>query len=97
MHQSDSSTTISGYVPLNLYFSTENGPVKLLVEAYVVKGMTTPFILENDFADQYGLSLVCRDLKSFIVFGTSGRETEVFNSVGTPFIDEEGHTFRILS
>ena len=90
-------TTISGYVPLNLYFPTEHGPVELLVEAYVVKGMTTLFILGNDFADQYALSLIRRDSKSFVVFSSSGRETEVFNSVGTLFIDNEGHTFRITT
>ncbi|THH23196.1 hypothetical protein EUX98_g7980, partial [Antrodiella citrinella] len=30
---------------------THTGPLKMNVEAYVVKGMTAPFILGNDFAD----------------------------------------------
>jgi hypothetical protein len=47
--------SISGYVKLDLYFHTKEGPVKIKVEAYVVKGMTTPLILGNDFADQYSL------------------------------------------
>ena len=88
-------TTISGYVPLSLYFKTAEGPVKLRIEAYVVRGMSTPLILGNDFADQYALSLIRRDTQTFLQFGNSGRETEVFNSVGTPFVDDEGHTFQI--
>jgi len=49
--------SISGYVELDLYFRTKEGPVKIRVEAYVVKGMTTPLILGNDFVDQYSLSV----------------------------------------
>jgi len=37
--------SISGYVDLDLYFHTPEGPIKIKVEAYVVKGMTTPLIL----------------------------------------------------
>ena len=44
---------ISGYIDLEIFFHTKNGPVKIKVEAYVVKGMTTPLILENNFTDQY--------------------------------------------
>ena len=88
-------TTISGYVPLSLYFKTSEGSVELRVEAYVVQGMSTPLILGNDFADQYALSLICRDTQTFLQFGSSGRETEVFNSVGTPYVDDEGHAFQI--
>ena len=49
--------SISGYVELELYFCTKEGPVKIKVKAYVVKGMITPLILGNDFADQYSLSV----------------------------------------
>jgi len=49
------NTSISGYIEVDLYFHTPDGPVKINVEAYVVKGMTSPFILENDFADQYSM------------------------------------------
>ena len=49
--------SISGYVKLDLYFCTKEGPVKIKVKAYVAKGMTTPLILGNDFADQYSLSV----------------------------------------
>jgi hypothetical protein len=50
--------SISGYVEVDLYFHTPDGPVKINVEAYVVKGMTSPFILGNDFVDQYSISVI---------------------------------------
>jgi hypothetical protein len=36
---------ITGFVTLDLYFHTIEGPVKMRVEAYVVRGMTTPFFI----------------------------------------------------
>ena len=52
------SATLGGYVTSPLEFDTPDGSVTLELEAYVVKGMNTPFILGNDFGDQYQLSLV---------------------------------------
>ena len=49
---------ISGYVEVDLYFHTPDDPVKLNDKAYVVKGMTSQFILGNDFADQYLISVI---------------------------------------
>ena len=49
--------SILGYVDLELYFHIKDGPVKIKVEAYIVKGMTTPLILGNNFMDQYSLFL----------------------------------------
>ena len=43
---------------LDLYFETEKGPVLIKVKAYVVKGMSAPLILGNDFADQYAIFLL---------------------------------------
>src|ERR1700677_2139032 len=37
------NASISGYVDIDIYFHTPNGPVKINVEAYVVKGMSTLF------------------------------------------------------
>ncbi len=45
-------TTISGYAEIPLTFHTPEGPVDMTVEAYIVKGMNTPMLLGNDFADQ---------------------------------------------
>ena len=87
--------SISGYVELDLYFRAREGPVKIRVEAYVVKGMTTPLILGNNFADQYSLSVKRVEGKSFLEFGDSGRSLDIANSVSPDFIDEEGHAFKV--
>ena len=90
------NTIINGYVALDLYFETEKGPVLMKVEAYVVKGMSTPFILGNDFTDQYSISLLRNDGQSSLLFGESGRSKKVHNTVTSPFLDEDGHAFKIL-
>ena len=54
------SSKIPGYVNLPIIFETDSGPVQIDVEAYMVKGMTTPVILGNDFADQFSISIVSR-------------------------------------
>ncbi|KZT31560.1 hypothetical protein SISSUDRAFT_1028955, partial [Sistotremastrum suecicum HHB10207 ss-3] len=52
------SSTVTGYVNIPVFFNTDSGPIRLDMEAYVVKGMTTPFILGNDFADQFSISIL---------------------------------------
>jgi transposase InsO family protein len=86
---------ISGFVTLPVFFDTNEGPVQVDIEAYVVKGMTTPLILGNDFADQYSISLLRDGSDSYLTFGDTGRRTQIVNSVGSSFITEEGHTFKI--
>jgi len=46
------------YVNIDLYFNMEDGPVRLDLEAYVIKDMNAPIILGNEFADQYSLSII---------------------------------------
>jgi len=87
--------SISGYVKLDLYFCTKEGLVKIRVEAYIVKGMTTSLILGNDFVDQYSLSVKRVEEKSFLEFRDSGRSLDIANSVSPEFVDEEGHTFKV--
>lgn len=87
---------INGFVVLDLYFPTTQGVVKINVEAYMVKGMTTPFILGNDFADQYSLSIIRDQGSTRLQFGNSGRCVDVQNSLShTGPKDEEGHTFKV--
>ena len=66
------NATSNGYVALDIYFETKEGPVLIKVEAYIVKGMSTPFILGNDFADQYSISLLREEGRSTLQFGKSG-------------------------
>ena len=89
------NATITGYVALDIYFETKEGPVLIKIEAYVVKGMSAPFILGNDFADQYSISLLREEGKSTLLFGKSGRSKEVHNSVTSTLLDEDGHAFKI--
>lgn len=89
------SAEINGYCILDLIFDTSEGPVKMNIEAYVVKGMGASFILGNDFADQYSISTIRELGRTYIQFADSGRRIEVQNSVSSPFIDEEGHAFKV--
>ena len=52
------NASISGYVDIDLYCHTLDGPIKINVEAYVVKNMSTPLMLGNDFVDQYSISVI---------------------------------------
>src|SRR6266436_8457714 len=89
------NASISGYVNIDLYFHTPEGPVKINVEVYVVKGMSTPFILGNDFADQYSISVIRQEGSCFVEFGDSNRKMAVNNPISPPFLDEEGHAFKL--
>lgn len=86
---------ITGYVTLDLYINTNEGPVLIKVEAYVVKGMSASFILGNDFADQYSISLLREAGQSTLLFGKSGRSKEVHNSITSTFLNEDGHAFKV--
>ena len=89
------SASISGYVNRYLYFHIPGGPVKINVEAYVVKGMSTPLILRNYFMDQYSISVICQKGFCLIEFGDFNWRMPVNNSVSPPFLDEDGHTFKL--
>jgi hypothetical protein len=64
------------------------------VEAYVVKGMTAPLILGNDFADQFDLSLLRHEGQSRLLLGSSQRFVPVENST-SPFTDDQGNPFKV--
>ena len=56
--------SISGYVELDLYFGTKEGPVKIKVEAYVVKGMTLLINIPcqlNEWKEEHFWNLEIRD------------------------------------
>ena len=57
--------------------------------------MTSPFILGNDFADQYSISVIQQEGGCNLEFGDSGQRMEVENSVLPPFVDEDGHAFKV--
>lgn len=92
-------TLIDGFVDIIVTFDTPEGPVELNVEAYVVKNMTSSFILGNDYADQYSLSIIRSTGKTLIRFGDSGRSIEVNNSLGAGagLRDEQGRSFKVIT
>ncbi len=49
---------LKGFVTFPIFIDTDQGPVELSLDAYVVKGMTAPLLLGNDFADQYCISII---------------------------------------
>ena len=61
----------------------------------MVKGMNTPFILGNDFGDQYQLSLLCKEGHTLLKFGDTGHVLKVFSSVNPSLVDEEGKSFNV--
>ncbi|RDB19963.1 hypothetical protein Hypma_012730 [Hypsizygus marmoreus] len=90
------TSSISGFVTLDLFFHTPQGPIKLSVEAYMVRGMSTPFILGNDFQDQYSISILRQDGETTLSFADSGRELPVSSSTSVAsLLDEDGHAFKI--
>jgi hypothetical protein len=87
------NTSICGYVEVDLYFHTPEGLVKINVKAYVVKGMSSLFILGNNFADKYSILVICQKGGCNLEFEDSGRRMVVENSISPPFIDEDSHAF----
>ena len=95
LSQVTAKTTISGYVDLPLIFETDQGPVQINVEAYLVKGMTTPLILGNDFSDQYSLSIIRENEQSTLRFADSGRSMKLENSTSDSHLPPEVKAFLV--
>jgi len=89
------STSISGYVTLDLIFHAEGGPVKIMVEAYIVKGMTMPFILGNDFTNQYSISIVRSEGECYLNFDKSGCCLQVESLMEPAYLSDHGHSFKV--
>ena len=55
----------------------------------------SPFILGNDFADQYLILVIRQEGGCNLEFGGSDQRMVVENSVSTLFTDEDGHVFKV--
>ena len=72
---------IKQYITFSLFIKTDQGPVALEeIEAYLVPGMKRPFILGNDFADQYELNPSRTEEGTILTLGSSGRTIPLHNS-----------------
>ena len=89
------SARIDGFVDLPLIFDTPQGPVQLNVEAYVVKGMSTPFILGNNFQVQFGVSILRSEGCTELLFGNSGVHVPVQTTGFEGLTDDDGHAFAL--
>ncbi|QRV83884.1 Ty3/Gypsy polyprotein/retrotransposon [Ceratobasidium sp. AG-Ba] len=91
-------TSITGYVTLPLTFFTKQGPVQMTVEAYVVKGMKVPFILGNNFASQYKISISREsDQGTIVKFGTTSRHVDALDTEMEPRTDDAGNSFQVFT
>ncbi|KZT31708.1 hypothetical protein SISSUDRAFT_968504, partial [Sistotremastrum suecicum HHB10207 ss-3] len=88
---------VTGFVTIPLYFDTPDGPVTLTVEAYVVKGMSTPLLIGNDYQDQYSLTIRRSEGETHLEFADTGRSIHIQNSTSTGPMDEEGKPIKIIS
>ena len=54
-----------------------------------------PFILGNDFADQYSISTIRNQGNTHLEFGSTGRTIPVENSTISSFLNDQGETFKV--
>lgn len=87
---------IDRFVNVTVFFDAPQGPVQLTLEAYVMKGMSTPFILGNNFQDQFSLFIVRAEATTETIFGDSGCRLLIENSTTLSLLDEGSHAFNII-
>jgi hypothetical protein len=89
------SVTIDGFVTIPCYFNTSGGVVLMELEAYVVKGMSTPFILGNDFSDQYNVSILRDEGETTVRLGDPKYLIRAESSTSVSLVDQEGSSFTV--
>ena len=72
---------LNEYVNLPIYFITDQGPVLIWVEAYVIPDMIPELILRNDFMDQYRISIDQSESSTQLLLGRSKRYIPLQDSV----------------
>ena len=71
INQVTGQSSTDEYINIDLYFNTDEGPVKVALEAYIVKDMNAPIILGNEFVDQYSLSIIRNEGGTLLELGDS--------------------------
>src|SRR6185295_16790485 len=75
------SQTPDGFIKVPISVISDQGNlVEINVEAYVVKNMSSSFILGNDFSIQYMLSLIRDPDRSYIKLGRDRKSTRLNSS-----------------
>lgn len=82
---------------INLIVDAIEGPVVMSIEAYIVDGMKVPFIIGNDFARQYRLSIQRKDSSTKVIFGSTGQSIDAIESTLNPKTDDAGNVFSVYT
>jgi hypothetical protein len=75
------SAEMDNYVTLPIYFKTEQGPVELVLELYIIQNMEIPLIIGTDYQDQYLISINRTAEGTYVTFGNSQRALKANSSV----------------
>src|ERR1700761_2579278 len=94
--QVSNHTRINNYITLPIYFETEDGPVKITIEAYVVRNMKAPLIIGNDFGSQFKLSIIRDKEMTLLRLGSTMRVIPVVDTCDYPR-RRKGHAFEVQS
>ena len=97
INQVTGRSSTNRFVPMKLHFGTDEGPVALDIEAYVVKDMNAPLILGNDFADQYSLSILREDGSTKLRLGNSSRTITMDSSVHSSFLETRAYHVQVAA
>jgi len=87
INQVTGRSSTNQYVSLEIFFKTPAETISLKLEAYIVKEMNAPFILGNDFADQYSLSIIRENRITYLKLGDSGHNIPLDSSVDSAFLE----------
>jgi hypothetical protein len=75
------TTTMQYYTRIPLYFWSNQGPIELIVEAYINEEGTIDFILGNDWMHQYQINILRSPQDLVVTFGTTGRTCQARDSI----------------
>ena len=87
----------TGFVSVPIFLETNKGTAKMTVEAYVVPNMNTPFLLGNDFATQYSISLLRDEGMTTVRFGKSGPTMTADSAISPLVTNDAGETISTKS
>lgn len=88
-------SSVNKFITVPVIFDTNQGPVEMLVEACIIEGTSTAFILGNNFRNQYQLSLLQQKDGVFIGLGNTGRNVSVVLSESKPRADSSRNSFMV--
>jgi hypothetical protein len=69
------------YVTMPIYFKTDQGPIELSLDLYIIQGMNIPVIIGTDYQDQYLISINRSADGTTVTFGNSGRTISAKSSI----------------